>query len=140
MLLTLSVLLIFDTWERNICIWEKLTSVTHFLLFKFYIWGLFCRLGFGVTFFKLLHIKLDMNFLFTCTIGCVIHHLMCWCKSWMKSRMHQLILWSIKSKPSWSLWRSLNLRTQVMAICHYIDHWLSHIQAPIMIVLYWMWL
>jgi len=26
-------------------------------------WGLFCILGFGVTFFKFLHIKLDINFL-----------------------------------------------------------------------------
>jgi hypothetical protein len=79
---TLNILLVFDTWERNFYIWEKLTCVTHFLpLFDFnswylhlliyykymlnFQWGLFCKLGFGVTFFKLLHIKLDMNFIFT---------------------------------------------------------------------------
>jgi len=28
---TLSVLLVFDTLERNLCIWEKMTRVTHFL-------------------------------------------------------------------------------------------------------------
>jgi hypothetical protein len=37
-----------------------------------------------------------------CTIGCVIYHLMCWCKSWASFKVHHLILWSIKSRTSWS--------------------------------------
>jgi hypothetical protein len=61
----------------------------HLLVYYKYMlnfqWGLFCKLGFGVRFFKLLHIKLDMNFLFTCTIGCVIYHFMCWCRSLSES-------------------------------------------------------
>jgi hypothetical protein len=88
---TLNVLLVFDTWERNICIWEKLTRVSHIschfltlnswylhllVYYKYMLnfqWGLFYRL-FGVTFFKLLHIKLDRNFFFT-WFSCVIPRL-----------------------------------------------------------------
>ncbi len=66
---TLSVLLVIDIWERNLCIWENwhvlhishhfLTLNTwylHLLVYYKYMfnfkWGLFCILGFGVTFFK----------------------------------------------------------------------------------------
>ncbi len=120
-----------NSWYLHLLIYYK-----YMLNFQ---WGLFCKLGFGVTLFKLFHIKFDMNFLFTCTIGCVIYHLMCWCRPWANLGVHQLIFRSIKSTII-KLVESLKLRTQVVAICHHIDHWLSHIQAPIMIVLCWMWL
>ncbi len=89
---TLSLLLVFDAWERKLCIWENLTCVLHIshhfstlnnwylhllVYYKYMLnfqWGLFCRLYFEVTFFKLLHFKLDTNFLFTWS-SCVIPRL-----------------------------------------------------------------
>jgi len=49
--------LTLNSWYLHLLIYYK-----YMLNFQ---WGLFCILKFGVIFFKLLHIKLDMNFLFT---------------------------------------------------------------------------
>jgi hypothetical protein len=88
---TSSVLLVFDTWEKIIYIWEILTHVLHishhfstsnnrhlhFSIYYKYMMNLHWGLGFEVTIFTLLHIKwheLPLHMIFLCYSKCVLDH------------------------------------------------------------------
>jgi hypothetical protein len=92
---TLNVWLVFDTWERILYVWENLTHVLHisyhfstskvdiciFSIYYKYMLNLqqrlFCRLGFEVTIFKLLHIKwheLPFHMTFLCYSKGILEH------------------------------------------------------------------